>query len=79
MEYIIFRGGQENSDLYYLSLLMLRVEKIKGRVKKEWKIPLRWAGRGGEGLMENLIYFFLSSLGCFYWYFNAVRSKDLCF
>ena len=37
--------------LRYLSLLMFNiiwVKKIKGRVKKEWKIPLRWAGRGGR-------------------------------
>ena len=46
--------------LRYLSLLMfniIRVKKIKGRVKKEWKIPLRWAGRGGGTNGKSLFFF----------------------
>ena len=33
----------------------------------------------GGGTNGKSHLFFLTSLGCFYWYFNAVRSKDLCF
>ena len=48
--------------LRYLSLLMfniIRVKKIKGRVKKEWKIPLRWAGRGGGTNGKSHFFFIL--------------------